>query len=238
MHQCTHVLQAWLPEYFTSRDVTMNEVLIVKQAPGAAMFYYTRDALRDVQLQLVRAAARLALCVCCLALPCLACSAVCARSQHNDSLALLPLALHTDPAVSAHAQERVQRERCTAACVACRLVALLLCLCMPRAQHAHSTVPLLRPACRLAASAANRQLNWGVEDNGTPFVAPSQLCRCLVRYLKGHGLDYALDATTWAHYRRERLNKLQLFKVQRRLARAHITTMHANCIVDCCCCCC
>lgn len=32
----------------------MNEVLIIKQGPGQAMFYYTRDALRDVQLQLVR----------------------------------------------------------------------------------------------------------------------------------------------------------------------------------------
>jgi hypothetical protein len=47
------LLQSWLYEYFTSRDVTMNEVLIIKQAPGQAMFYYTRDALRDVQLQLV-----------------------------------------------------------------------------------------------------------------------------------------------------------------------------------------
>jgi hypothetical protein len=45
--------QSWLYEYFTSRDVTMNEVLIIKQGPGQAMFYYTRDALRDVQLQLV-----------------------------------------------------------------------------------------------------------------------------------------------------------------------------------------
>jgi hypothetical protein len=35
-----------------------------------------------------------------------------------------------------------------------------------------------------------------------------------VRYLKGHGTDYALDAATWAHYRREKLTKLQLFKVR------------------------
>ena len=35
-----------------------------------------------------------------------------------------------------------------------------------------------------------------------------------MRYLKGHGIDYALDAATWAHYRRERLNKMQLFKVR------------------------
>lgn len=34
-----------------------------------------------------------------------------------------------------------------------------------------------------------------------------------MRYLKGHGTDYAFDASTWAHYRRERLNNLQLFKV-------------------------
>lgn len=31
----------------------MNEVLIIKQGPSQVMFYYTRDALRDVQLQLV-----------------------------------------------------------------------------------------------------------------------------------------------------------------------------------------
>jgi hypothetical protein len=51
--RCTVLLQSWLYEYFTSRDVTMNEVLIIKQGPGHAMFYYTRDALRDVQLQMV-----------------------------------------------------------------------------------------------------------------------------------------------------------------------------------------
>ena len=47
--------QGWLLEYFTSRDVTLNEVLILKQAPGKAVFYYTRDAVRDAQLQMVRA---------------------------------------------------------------------------------------------------------------------------------------------------------------------------------------
>jgi hypothetical protein len=58
-------------------------------------------------------------------------------------------------------------------------------------------------------------LTWTVEDDGTPYVSPSQLCRCLVRYLKGHGIDYALDPNTWAHYRREKLTKLQLFKVNK-----------------------
>jgi hypothetical protein len=53
MLQLLLLLQSWLYEYFTSRDVTMNEVLIIKQGPGQALFYYTRDALRDVQLQLV-----------------------------------------------------------------------------------------------------------------------------------------------------------------------------------------
>lgn len=45
--------QGWLLEYFTSRDVTLNEVLILKHAPGQAVLYYTRDAVRDAQLQLV-----------------------------------------------------------------------------------------------------------------------------------------------------------------------------------------
>ncbi|WIA17366.1 hypothetical protein OEZ85_014227 [Tetradesmus obliquus] len=115
--------KSWLYEYFTSRDVTMNEVLIIKQGPGQALFYYTRDALRDVQLQLIR--------------PCVHTL----KSEYN--------------------------------------------------------------------------LNWAVEDDGTPYTSSSQLCRCIVRYLKGHGTDYALDPATWAHYRREKLTKLQLFKVLR-----------------------
>lgn len=54
-YYCLRVpLQDWLPEYFTSRDVTLNEVLILKQSPDKAVFYYTRDALRDAQLQRVR----------------------------------------------------------------------------------------------------------------------------------------------------------------------------------------
>lgn len=48
--------QGWLLEYFTSRDVTLNEVLILKEAQGTAVFYYTRDAFRDAQLQLVSSA--------------------------------------------------------------------------------------------------------------------------------------------------------------------------------------
>jgi hypothetical protein len=56
-------------------------------------------------------------------------------------------------------------------------------------------------------------LNWGVDPDGTPYVSPSQVCRCLVRFLKGHGQDYAFDAGTWRHYRTNKLNKMQLFKV-------------------------
>ena len=36
-----------------------------------------------------------------------------------------------------------------------------------------------------------------------------------MRYLKGHGRDYAFDAGTWNHYRTYKLNKMQLFKVGR-----------------------
>ena len=42
-----------------------------------------------------------------------------------------------------------------------------------------------------------------------------QVCRSLVRYLKGHGSDYAFDTATWAHYRRVGLTKTELFKVLR-----------------------
>mgnify|MGYP001807476654 CR=1 FL=1 len=44
---------------------------------------------------------------------------------------------------------------------------------------------------------------------------PPQVCRSLVRYLKGHGSDYAFDAATWAHYQRTGLSKSELFKVLR-----------------------
>ena len=42
-----------------------------------------------------------------------------------------------------------------------------------------------------------------------------QVLRSIIRYLKGHGTSYELDAGTWAHYRRVRLTRLQLFKVLR-----------------------
>ena len=37
-----------------TRDVTQNEVLLLKTAPGRNLFFYTRDALRDCVDQLVR----------------------------------------------------------------------------------------------------------------------------------------------------------------------------------------
>ena len=43
--------------------------------------------------------------------------------------------------------------------------------------------------------------------------------RSIVRYLKGHGVDYAFDEATWAYYRRTKLTKVQLFKARAR-ARA------------------
>ncbi|GAX84702.1 hypothetical protein CEUSTIGMA_g12124.t1 [Chlamydomonas eustigma] len=111
----------WLTEYFITRDVTMNEVLILKVAPTTTLFLYTRDALRDVQANIIR------------------------------------------PSVHCLSSEFA--------------------------------------------------LAWEIEDNGTPYAAPQQICRSLVRYLKGHGSDYAFDAATWAHYRRVKLTKTQLFKV-------------------------
>lgn len=52
-----------------------------------------------------------------------------------------------------------------------------------------------------------------IQGPAADFVSCAALRRCLIRYLKHHGTDYAFDAATWAHYRRERLNKMQLFKV-------------------------
>jgi hypothetical protein len=37
----------------------------------------------------------------------------------------------------------------------------------------------------------------------------------LIRYLKGHASDYALDPATWAHYRRSKLDAVNLFRVLR-----------------------
>jgi hypothetical protein len=41
-------------EHLVTMQVTMNEVLVIKESPDRAVLYYSRDALRDVQLQLVR----------------------------------------------------------------------------------------------------------------------------------------------------------------------------------------
>ena len=37
----------------------------------------------------------------------------------------------------------------------------------------------------------------------------------LIRYLKGHAADYALDPATWRHYRRAKLDTVNLFRVLR-----------------------
>lgn len=42
-------LQDHLHEYFITRDVTMNEVLILKTHPSTALFFYTEDAKKCVQ---------------------------------------------------------------------------------------------------------------------------------------------------------------------------------------------
>ncbi|PNH12273.1 ABC transporter B family member 5 [Tetrabaena socialis] len=113
----------WLAEYFMSRDVTQNEVLILKTAPEEAVLYFTAQAREDVAAGLIR--------------PCV---------------------------------------------------------------HALKT---------------EFHLVWELERDGTPYTASQQVCRSLVRYLKGHGTDYAFDRATWCHYRKAGLSKTEMFKVLR-----------------------
>jgi hypothetical protein len=55
---------------------------------------------------------------------------------------------------------------------------------------------------------------WAVDPRtGHPHVTPVYLTRCLIRYLKGHGNDYAFDRHTWRFYRANKLNRISLFKV-------------------------
>lgn len=56
---------------------------------------------------------------------------------------------------------------------------------------------------------------WAVDEGGTPFVTPAYVTRCIIRYLKGHGVDYAFDRGTWRYYRANKLNRIALFKVGR-----------------------
>lgn len=72
---------------------------------------------------------------------------------------------------------------------------------------------VIRPCVHCAATAYHTV--WGVEADGTPYTEGQQVCRAIVRYLKGHGTDYALDGPTWAHYRRVGLTAGQMFKVLR-----------------------
>jgi hypothetical protein len=56
---------------------------------------------------------------------------------------------------------------------------------------------------------------WAADpDTGEPYTAPAYVTRCVIRYLKGHGGDYALDAATWRHYRRRGLGRVALFKAR------------------------
>lgn len=72
---------------------------------------------------------------------------------------------------------------------------------------------MIRPSIHALRSEFNPI--WELEDNGTPFMAGQQVCRSLIRFLKGHGGDYAFDDATWAHFRKNGLSKTQLFKVLR-----------------------
>lgn len=111
----------WLTEYWITRDITQNEVLILKVAEGQAIFFYTEAARADAATYLIR------------------------------------------PSVH----------------------------CLKTEFH----------------------LVWHCEEDGTPYVASQQVCRSIVRYLKGHGRDYVFDAATWDHYRKQKLSKIELFKV-------------------------
>ena len=117
--------KSFLPEYFITRDVTMNEVLILRTGDDSISLFYTSDAKRDV-------------------------------SEGRG---------------------------------------------------------LIRPSIHALRSEFNAI--WELEDNGTPFMAGQQVSRSLIRFLKGHGGDYAFDDATWAHFRKNGLSKTQLFKVLR-----------------------
>ena len=117
--------KGYLPEYWVTRDVTMNEVLILRTAHDSVSLFYTSDAKRDV-------------------------------SQGGG---------------------------------------------------------LIRPSIHALRSEFNPI--WELEDDGTPIMGGGQICRSLIRYLKGHGGDYAFDEATWAHFRTHRLTMTQLFKVLR-----------------------
>ena len=67
--------------------------------------------------------------------------------------------------------------------------------------------PVPRPSLNGMPGGAAHEEAWAANATPPPSAPPlpgpvtMQVCRCLVRYLKGHGMDYALDAGTWAHYR-------------------------------------
>jgi hypothetical protein len=42
-----------------------------------------------------------------------------------------------------------------------------------------------------------------LEPHCSPAYFHSQVLRSIVRFLKGHGKDYAFDEATWRHYRRQ-----------------------------------
>lgn len=58
--------------------------------------------------------------------------------------------------------------------------------------------------------------NWEYGSRGLPVISPKPLARCIIRYLKGHGLHYEVDGYTWTHYRQDSvLDPRNLFRVLR-----------------------
>lgn len=56
---------------------------------------------------------------------------------------------------------------------------------------------------------------WKYDGNGNIIIAPKSLARCIIRWVKGHGLQYGIDESTWQHYRKNGLTHADLFRIFR-----------------------
>lgn len=58
--------------------------------------------------------------------------------------------------------------------------------------------------------------NWFLDHAGKVVIAPKPLSRCILRYLKGHGVTYGIDSDTWSYYQTvSRLEPRDLFRIVR-----------------------
>ena len=96
----------------------------------------------------------------------------------------------------------------------CTTIHVMVAVQIPPPHRPSLSPPLHRPSLSPSPGSPPSPLqSWQVEEDGTPNTSSQQVCRSIVRYLKGHGTDYAFDGSTWAHYRRMKLTKMELFKV-------------------------